>query len=83
MVILASWCFAASFYFGQPDNPISWHLMRLAECLLVLLPIPTIVIGVWSLRGLNRKEHRQDMGHAVFGIVAGLLSIVAVLLVLM
>ena len=57
--------------------------MQLAECLLVILPIPTIVVGGWSLRGLNRKDHRHDFGHAVFGILVGVLSIVAALLLLL
>lgn len=83
IVILASWCIAILFRFGPFDNPISWYLMRLADCLIVVLPIPTMIIGLWSSRGLTRRDHSQDIGYAVFGILAGLLSIVAVLLLLM
>jgi hypothetical protein len=82
IVILASWCVAVPSYFSQPENPISWHVVRLAECLIVILPIPAIVIGLWSFRGLMRQDDRRDIGHAVFGIMAGLLSIVAALLIL-
>ena len=83
VVILASWCIAIFFRFGPFDNLNSWYVTRLADCLIVVLPIPTILIGLWSSRGLNRKDHSQDIGYAVFGIFAGLLSIVAALLVLM
>ena len=50
--------------------------MRLAQCLLVVLPIPAIVVGLWAIRGLNRKDHGQEIGYAVFGIISGILGIV-------
>jgi hypothetical protein len=56
--------------------------MRFAHCLLVVLPIPAVVIGLWSIRSLDRKEHGQDIGHAVFGILSGILSIVAILFIM-
>ena len=83
IVILASWCIAILFRFGPFDNPMSWYLMRLADCLIVVLPIPTVTIGLWSSRGLTRRDHSQDIGYAVFGIIAGLLSIVAALFILL
>lgn len=79
IVISFSWGIAILTHFAMVDNAVSVYSMRLAHCLLAVLPIPAIVAGIWSIRGLNRKEHGQDIGHAVFGILSGTLSIFAIL----
>lgn len=56
--------------------------MRFAHCLLVVLPIPAVVTGVWSISRLNKKDHGKDIGYAVFGILTGILSIAAIVLIL-
>lgn len=83
IVILISWCVLPLYYFELFDNPITWYLMQLAQCLLFVLPIPAIVAGLWSFRGLNWKDYRQYLGYAVFGILTGLLSIAAALYIIM
>jgi hypothetical protein len=82
IVICISGCVAILFYFGLFNNPILSYLIRLAQCLLVVLPIPAIVTGLWAIRGLNRKDHGQEIGYAVFGIISGILGIVAILLLI-
>lgn len=77
IVILVSWCILIISYVALDYMPILWYLMRLAGFLLMVLPIPAIVIGLWSFRGLNRKDHSQEIGYAIFGILSGLLSILA------
>jgi hypothetical protein len=79
IVICISWAIALLTHFASVSNPVSVYSMRFAHCLLVVLPIPAVVIGLWSIRSLDRKEHGQDIGHAVFGILSGILSIVAIL----
>ena len=79
IVICISWGIAILAHFALVDNAILAYMMRLAQCLLVVLPIPALVIGLWSIRGLNRKDHSQEIGYAVFGIISGILSIVAIL----
>jgi len=82
IVICFSWGIALLTHFGSGSNPVSNYSMRFAHCLLVVLPIPAVVIGLWSIHGLNRKEYGQDIGHAVFGVLTGTLSIVAILIIL-
>ena len=77
IVICISGCVVILFYFGLFNNPISWYLVLLAQCLLVVLPIPAIVTGLWAIRVLNRKVHGQEIGYALFGIISGILGIVA------
>ena len=79
MVISFSWGIAILTHFAKVDNAMSVYSMRLAHCLLAVLPIPAIVAGIWAIRGLNRKEHGQDIGHAVFGILSGTFSIGALI----
>lgn len=82
VVICISWCVAALFYLAPVDNAILAYMIRLAHCLLVVLPIPAIATGLWSLRGLNRKDDSQEIGHALFGTISGILSVVATFLVI-
>ena len=58
------------------------YVMRLAQCLIVILPIPAILTGFWSIRGLNWKDHSKDIGYAVFGVISGIVSIIVVLLLI-
>lgn len=81
-VICISWCIAVITHLASVSNPVSVYSMRFAHCLLVVLPLPAIVIGLWSVRGLNRKEHGHDIAHAVFGILSGILTIVALVFIL-
>lgn len=78
IVICISWGITLLTYFASETSTLTTYSMRLAHCLLVVLPIPAVAVGLWSLRGLNRKEHRQEMGNAVFGIISGLLTVIAV-----
>jgi len=82
IVICISGCVVILFYLGLFNNPISWYLVRLAQCLLVVLPIPAIVTGFWAIRGLNRKDHGQEIGYAVFGIISGIFGIVAIFILI-
>jgi hypothetical protein len=79
VVISFSWAIAVLTHFAMVDNAVSIYSMRLAHCLIVILPILAIGAGIWAIRGLNRKEHSQDIGHAVFGIISGTFSICAML----
>ena len=79
IVISFSWGIAILTHFAVVDSVVSIYSMRLAHCLLVVLPIPAIVAGVWAIRGLNRKEHGQEIGQAIFGMLSGTLSIIALL----
>ena len=83
IVISFSWAIAILTHFAKVDNAVSVYSMRLSHCLLAVLPIPAIVAGIWAIRGLNRKEHRQDIGQAVFGILAGTFSIFTILFLIM
>ena len=82
IVICFSWGIALLAHFGSASNPVSAYSMRFAHCLIVVLPIPAVAIGLWSIHGLNRKEDGQEMLHALFGVLAGALSIVAILFLL-
>ena len=79
IVISFSWGIAILTHFAVVDSAVSVYSMRFAHCLLVVLPIPAIVAGVWAIRGLNGKEHGQEIGQAIFGMLSGTLSIFAIL----
>ena len=82
LVICISWSIAILTHFASVSNPVSVYSMRFAHCLLVLLPIPAIVTGVWSVYRLNKKDHGKDIGYAVFGIFTGILSIAAIVILI-
>ena len=77
IVIWVSICVAVPSFFGIFDHPINWYLMQLFGFLLVVMPIPAIVVGLWSFYGLKLKEHGREIGYAAFGVLTGLISIIA------
>lgn len=54
-----------------------FYLSTLAQWLIAVLTIPAIIIGLWGLRGLSKRElNAKYIAYALFGIISGIMSIV-------
>lgn len=82
-VLCFSWAIIAIGHFTDADGVFSSYSFRFSQCLIAVLPIPAIITGLWSLRGLRKSEMgNKEKGHAIFGTVTGILSILAIFLYL-
>lgn len=82
-VLCFSWAIVAIGHFSDADGVFSSYSFRFSQCLIVVLPIPTIIAGLWALRGLQKKEMgKKETGNAIFGVITGTVSILAIILLL-
>jgi len=74
---LLAWAVIATFFVLRIETVVLFYLSKLAQWLVAVLTIPAIVIGLWGLRGLSKKElNAKEIGYAFFGIFSGIASIV-------
>jgi hypothetical protein len=79
VIIWIAWAFIGVFFTLRPEIPALFYVSSLAQWLVAVLTIPAIVIGVWGLRGLSKKElAAKYLGYALFGIFSGIMSIVLI-----
>ena len=77
VIIWPAWAFIAVFFTLRPEIPVLFYISSLAQWLIAILTIPAIIIGLWGLRGLSKKElTAKYIGYALFGIFSGAMSIV-------
>lgn len=77
VIIWLAWAAIVAFFILRIDIVVLFYLSSLAQWLVAVLTIPSIVIGLWGLRGLSKKElTAKYIGYALFGIFSGAMSIV-------
>lgn len=77
VILWIAWAVIAAFFILRIEFVVLFYLSSLAQWLIAVLTIPAIVIGLWGLRGLIKKElNTKEIGYAAFGIISGIMSIV-------
>lgn len=77
IIIWTAWAIIAAFFIFRIGSVVLFYLSTLAQWLIAVLTIPAIIIGLWGLRGLSKRElNAKYIAYALFGIISGIMSIV-------
>lgn len=77
VVIWLAWAFIAVFFIFRFEIAALFYLSRLAQSLVAVLTVPAIIVGLWGLSGIRKKElSTRYIAYGLFGIFSGIASIV-------